>query len=623
MADSPQNPFNKIRTFADDLERARSKETIPKKEKPEPDTATEPKKKTVSADERESHFAAPLTTKSTHQKRVKKKPRVPTPIVQQEVETEDETRTNKQPEKESDSSVSARSIPAFHELEKHVTNLQKEAGEDSDKEGPIKVNVGYDAEVITDTKAKRFNIFSAVGKSVKDWFKKITTRKKKKAPKYTVSAASHRKGVIQKATTKTGTSFTDNESIKEQIRRRKLEEERHKTEEAMKQETEEETIWSPYTESGYNLISEKASVPDRTQNAQVEYKRRPLATPQVASEPVRPEPQEKVPAPIKPPAKPVVPIAPPPKPPAKPEGYRPDNLSKEEDPETEVSETTLDDNRWSRQTRDDYRSTETQDEDDVSSGTETEESEEVRNVSVPREPVRPEPQEKAGGFWSRLDTNTLTLMILLTIIGVVIIVVVSRLAIQFTNTNLDPDQATQMQTPDPTIADAHTKGIVLETNNLDSLPIRIDEAVLNSPKNLTEIILLARNGEEVSPSYIFSLLEFEALATLKQSLIQVRFITVDNSDEVVLLKFVDETTVRGGLLYWEQNLLEDMSTIYNLPIGNENDFVDKSLAGFDTRVVKDDEDNTVLLYSIIDDDTALIANNETNFLKVIEMVFSE
>lgn len=65
------------------------------------------------------------------------------------------------------------------------------------------------AVIITDTKRKRFRLTEAIADSLQGWWsnKKLVAQQKK-IPKYTVPVAERRKGVIQKATAKTGRAST-------------------------------------------------------------------------------------------------------------------------------------------------------------------------------------------------------------------------------------------------------------------------------------------------------------------------------------------------------------------------------------------------------------------------------
>lgn len=69
------------------------------------------------------------------------------------------------------------------------------------------------AIIITDTKHKRFKITEAISDSLHQWWnKKKDTVRKSKTPQYTVPEAELRKGVIQKATAKTGRSSSADHS---------------------------------------------------------------------------------------------------------------------------------------------------------------------------------------------------------------------------------------------------------------------------------------------------------------------------------------------------------------------------------------------------------------------------
>ena len=76
------------------------------------------------------------------------------------------------------------------------------------------------AVIITDTKRKRFSITEALGDSMTQWWQtKREEARKRNVPKYTVDSAERRKGVIQKATAKTGRESTaDHEAVVSRIK---------------------------------------------------------------------------------------------------------------------------------------------------------------------------------------------------------------------------------------------------------------------------------------------------------------------------------------------------------------------------------------------------------------------
>ena len=103
-------------------------------------------------------------------------------------------------------------IPAFHEIKKHTkTNDNDEPSTKKirvEKKKVVNTNTGYNSTIITDTKSNAFSLFPEIVTSIKSWFKKLSAyQKRKKTPTYTVPETTSRKGVIQRATSKTGTIF--------------------------------------------------------------------------------------------------------------------------------------------------------------------------------------------------------------------------------------------------------------------------------------------------------------------------------------------------------------------------------------------------------------------------------
>jgi len=132
--------------------------------------------------------------------------------------------------------------------------------------------------IITDTKKNSFSLFEASRQAVNDWWKE---KNKKSSPKFAIPEAERRKGVIKQATTKSGTIFTaDSETLRERIK------ERNRL--AINRPNEPETSWSPYTETGYDLLpaeSEVITTAPPMERIKVEYKQRSTPIEQVA-EPV-------------------------------------------------------------------------------------------------------------------------------------------------------------------------------------------------------------------------------------------------------------------------------------------------------------------------------------------------
>jgi hypothetical protein len=489
---------------------------------------------------------------------------------------------NKIPEK-----VSPEKIPSFHELHKQVDNI--EATSIKPKREPrikvkkkkskkIKLNVGFDATVITDTQSKRFKLIPSIIDSIKSWFKEVTASKKKKVHKYTIPETSRRKGVIQKATSKSGSLFTaDSETIKERVRQRQ---QRSFLDESVDQE-EPDTSWSPFTESGYGLLKSGNNSGDTTQNIKVGYKKVSIPTPPIPRNPSLEQTESDMNE-----ARWV----------SAEESFREPTPVVDKIPEAEGVPETKPDDEVIEDTPDQKK------------------EEEFKEVIVPQPEVKSTDTRK-------VDTNTLSIIILSSIIGLVIIIIVARI-IFVTVTERTNTDFVQVSPPESILADSNIKAIVLTTENLDDLAKLISESRIGT-NELTEIVITTESGEEVSPSYVFELLGFEASAALKQSLTSIRFVISDSmQEESILLSFNNETMVRGSLLLWETSILNDMRPLYSLPESSNLSFIDNSIEKHDVRIIKQNKE-VVLLYSIVSDNTAIISKNISDFTEVLESSFAD
>ena len=105
--------------------------------------------------------------------------------------------------------------------------------------------------IITDTKHNRFRLFPAIFKSINQWFAVLSLKRAtRNTPKYKIPETSRRKGIIQRATSKTGKfASADALSIHERIRLRK--------EKAIPKTPI--TIWTANTEPGFLLLEARES----------------------------------------------------------------------------------------------------------------------------------------------------------------------------------------------------------------------------------------------------------------------------------------------------------------------------------------------------------------------------
>ncbi len=577
MSDSNPNHRSKIRTFASDLElvrKMREAEKIAEKPvtppKPTIDIPIMPspdkKKSEIKIDKPKIHIGDKKTV-------LKKLPEIS--IVEP---------TKIQPEKVKNEGVTK--IPAFHELQKKVNTIQenivvetpaeKASNEAAAETTPAKLNIGYDATVITDTKADRFQLFPSIINSLRAWFKKLSTEKKrKKIPTYSITETERRKGVIQKATSKSATLFTaDSDTIKDQIRKRRIEE---------SAKHEPETTWSPFTDVGYNLLEEG----DKTQNVVVEYKKIP-EIPQV-HQPIE---------------------------------IKADVVSIPEAPvetkESNSSDDTLAEARWAASNEVNRTPVITSQKPRLT----------VLNKSNPNQVsnANPEPEVKnnndtVSSLFKQFDPNTTIIVLLVIVVSLIAIILISRSLLNNSTQTAEPIVINLNTEIKPILNKAVAAPISITPSELGNLPTLVKNSAQNTPAGIVELALIAPDSSELAGSYIFSLLHFRTIPNLKQSLSAVRFVTLNHSQPAIVMKFVDIDTVRGGMLQWEAAMPLDMTDLYGVPYGVEPYFSDIEIAGINTRTLNH-AGKVVLIYGFLDENTALITNNVEDFTQIVNQTKS-
>ncbi len=168
------------------------------------------------------------------------------------------------------------------------------------------------------------------------------------------------------------------------------------------------------------------------------------------------------------------------------------------------------------------------------------------------------------------------------------------------------------------------KSIILTTTNIANLPNLILNNINNasSTVKIREIAIVAPDGSEISASYLFNLLNFKTKPSMRGEIKSFRFVSIQKSDPVLVLKFDDKQTIYGGLLDWETAMLRDLSVLYkNYQVEKYNDlFSDKEVLDYNTRVSVNEDGEVVLIYGFVDDNTVLIANNENLFMETAKLV---
>ena len=123
-----------------------------------------------------------------------------------------------------------------------------------------------------------------------------------------------------------------------------------------------------------------------------------------------------------------------------------------------------------------------------------------------------------------------------------------------------------------------------------------------------------------SPSYLFEALNFRAQPSLQQSITVARFVTIDRSDPILVIQFIDKNTVLGGLLNWEETMADDMRVLYTIPNDTSVRFTDEIILGVDVRTLRRNSEGNevVLVYGFTGEDTLLVAANLTDFTKILQ-----
>ena len=222
MATEPKkNSLPKLRTFANDLETHRGVPNVQKNSgispatitKTDPIKDTETKKITPATDTKSSpnittdHNKPDLQSKNSSIAHGTKNEQVanPSPII---------------------STAHSKKLPGVISYTSHTV-----AGRDSLSSAVAKTinsapkkdisrDASYDPVIITDTKHKRFRLGHEIVMSLSSWWEEKTKKfSERKKPKYTVPQAERRKGVIQKATSKTGrVASIDHAAVLERIK---------------------------------------------------------------------------------------------------------------------------------------------------------------------------------------------------------------------------------------------------------------------------------------------------------------------------------------------------------------------------------------------------------------------
>ena len=595
MSLTKQQSLDAMRTFARDVAREQG------------ETAQPVGDSEVSKDSSVPHVAKPAKGPKQEKKPAKKAspvpppkpPKIPKPPAPKPAaipkppapKKDSEPKPPPKPKEEQKSKTKAKQIPPFHELQKAVKeDIKAETKATTPKPEPTKKKKGITASkpagggtIITDNKKSRPAFFTELKRSITNWFanlKKAT--KPKKDNTYSVTKTERRKGVVQKATSKTGTIFTaDRETLQKQIKaRQRAEKNEH-----------DDLSWSPYTEPGYALLEgeETESTDPRVQKVAVVPKTQNVPKPVIKSTEKIPELQKKTEqekiereadaieatkAPVK--AKAAAPAEAPmePAPEASPVAVpAPEPVP---DPLEEV---------------DDF--------DTVTEESSNEETPEVR-------------EEDAWNLddISLKDTNTLALVLVGMVLGL------GFIGFMLYSIFSGSDESTNLDTRAPIVSlyqDANLNTITLETLTFNELTTAFNASVLSTQAGGThEYVFLNAKQDAVPPSVLIDILRTQADDGFRNIITAVRLIRTDDGERALLLTSTDRVGALGGMLDWEDSLLADVLPILDITDvpPNAGSFVDQQVDSLDARVLIFD-DRVLLLYALVNETDVLIATDSS------------
>ncbi|HMO77633.1 MAG TPA: hypothetical protein PKA42_00555 [Candidatus Paceibacterota bacterium] len=471
------------------------------------------------------------------------------------------------------------------------------------------------ATVITDTKRDRFKLFPAILNSLNNWFSdQKKSHSRKAVPKYTIPETTRRKGLIQKATSHTGTIATaDFSNLQERIKQR--------TDEVEEAEVVGHTIWTPDTEPGFLLLEETNSSP--VTNVII-------------------EPRKSY--------------------------YNEVPLEDEDEDEADDLETDEAFSTWENEAEEESPPVEPETPQTVESVSrweavdikpieeivvEAPQSEwvmpEVKEVSLPAQDLETTTQvistppvaiaqessviAEAGpatqlippkrkpsrfinqSFWSQLhhlNTNTLALLIS----AFVLIVVVGIVLIQLSLNQERVTPTKEVSTPESLLLNTNINLIVNSNDSASTLVANLN-ALKPTRREIIQAVFMEAFPENypMRPVSVLNLLNLDVEKNLAQSITELRFGFTSEQQPFILMKVPSIIVAQGGLFLWEENLYPDFARLFTLdpiPQSSNLNFSDSTFAGRDVRLIKQPSGSELLIYGIINN-TVIITTTSSSY----------
>lgn len=606
----------KIRTFAVDLERNRNKKTAENKADDktpaDKDVETEKKGEDRQPEEKKEHLKKALVSKNTD---------------------------TKKPEDESKKVVSTN--PPFHTIDKskikNDPHLDIEVAEFEKNKKPEKTSLlesvsdeieikeeSEEGTIISDTKHKRFNLFSEISKSLSQFLNDLgSIFSGSQNNKLAVPKSKHRKGLIQEATSSTGRFATSDHKqvisrLKESHKNREAQGER-KNKELVKKKPEEKKPAVSETKTverivGYNIndkkLDEKKPVteiptpvllleePDDHEEPEPKIFKEIQATKNDTArkiEKVIAIPRKSVRA-VVPEVEPVIP--------EEPKKITVPEVSEVfESDETEITEELT---KSIQPTSGELNS--------ATAVLADKNGEDI--ILAPSE----DEGEAQPNKHSRLSTNAVAVGTVALIAIVTGITFIAYASYQYLDNKLQEIEAENTSE----FSNFNRENVPMSVAEPARLLETANQVLANEPELtiITPIVRTDGRYYDLLPSQILSALQINLNSNLNSTIEE--FIYGGNSDgEKFIIIVVNNTTnALGGMLNWEKTMSDDLDHIFgSLEISTSTNslppsFADFSVEPYDLRILKHYNGNENLVYGFATANKIVITNNSNTFKKV-------
>lgn len=426
-----------------------------------------------------------------------------------------------------------------------------------------KINTGAPANVITATKKAPGAVNrDSFLKGVQKWFSRLFKhRTKTQVPTYQVNTATRRKGVIQKAATKSGAIFTsDTADLRRSISQRQPD-----------KSDDINIIWTPYTDMGSRLL--EAADEEQPIDAKSTPSRRPSesdprsATPHpTETNTVRgtermglaeiPEPSQK-PGPLEE-SEPITEL---PKEPVQPTSAAARLPEKKTSPFTAL-------------------------------------------------------RELFQGNTEAVSTDALALGIAASIAGVALVVLLAQSMLNL----VKPDQTIVTPTePDPILSSLSVQTYVLNADDIESMQQALADAATIVTSTEAEVQFVDETRTPIAPAQLSTFMNLQLNPNLRENIDQMHVVVIDSVQTGLVFEVTDTFTALGGMLEWESRMRENLDPLLGLidrPVAALS-FTDATANSRDLRVLSDGVDE-VLVYGFVDENTILIVPSTESFTRLAD-----